>query len=85
MLSFGSYHMKILAREPELGTEHQVDGEDCGRCEGRRTHDNEDADDHFAPLVLPKDVAAAAVPPTLHVSGVAQLTLLWRVSTIVLR
>ena len=51
MLAFGSYHMKILAREPELGAEHQVDGEDCGRREGRRTHDNEDADDHFAPLV----------------------------------
>ena len=51
MLACGSYHMKILAREPELGAEQQVDGEDCGRCEGRRTHDNEDADDHFAPLV----------------------------------
>ena len=50
MLSFGSYHMKILAREPELGAEQEVDGEDCGRREGHRTHNNEDADHHFAPL-----------------------------------
>ena len=74
MLSFGSYHMKILAREPELGAEQQVDGEDCGRREGHRTHNNEDADHHFAPLFSTKDVAAAAVPPTSHVSRVAPLT-----------